>query len=607
MITIKLNKSQYGRLFEGVYVDDLKNGKANLTYNRNSRRNVGNKIATDYLATDKMDTNNNDTYIVTLKGGLKSYNITSIKGNIVMHYFKRRWDNKKTTINVATSLDVNDKESKPKLEVLWVDDVRNPNLYFSKNSTTKSYVRNSEFYKKIFAKYNVDFHWVKNIDEFERFIMTNGLPDMCSFDFDLSDVREDGTHQKGSDCALWLKEYCKRNNMKLPPCYLHSANHGGREILKSVLDNVLDSNLENSSSEYELDMVDSEFESFKRQFISKVSNVVEYALKEMGVDEIEKLSIYPVQSSSNFNVKMCQEIASDNICGLPLNIVNKDILLKDLRNLAVDDDFIGKNKDFYNSKFVIGGSNNATATDYVETFVNKFAKINSTDQLLNNLNDCYQKLQNVINYNHTNIKKNGGLTEKQEQNLCRIYMNYYDSYALLKLKAHYFLDKVKNGFTKIQQGSDLLEPLKYSKGPSIDNRSNEVWGIVRNYVRGTKSEVTNKPYTQIDICQWQRPKFEIKSVTNATRMGVKNIYNPTTDTEMLNDELNRIGDSVLIVFDDNLSGGATLSDVCYQFKQLGIKHIIPITFGVMNKKETLGVLPLNKPINNDGVVGEFNY
>lgn len=603
---IKLTENQFNRLFEGVYINNLKNGKANITYQKGKNENSGNQIKTDYLKTDKMDENNADTYIVPLKGGIVSYNITSIKGSEVMHYFKKRWDNKKAEINIATSISNNKNGNNDKLTILWVDDARNPDKYFSNVSTSKAYIRNISYYEKIFENYNVDFYWVKNIDEFQTYILNNGLPDMCSFDFDLKDLRNDGSHQKGKDCAEWLKQYCASNNLQLPKCYLHSANHGGRKELYDILgDVVIDSENDNKHT-YELTMLDDEFNKFKTQFLSKVSKVVEYALGKMNLENIEKLSIYPVKSSSRFNSQMCKEIAKDNICGLPLNIVDDNILTKDLRNIEMDNEFIGKNKEFYDQRLLKGGTNKSSALDYTQSFINKFVSISSTNELLNQLNDAYHRLIVCINNNKTNIRNNGTLTERQIETMTRIYMVYYDAYAQLKYGAYKFMDLTnKNGFTKIQQ-KNLLEPLKYSKGPSISKRSDFVWNIVKSRVRGLKSSVTNKAYEKIDICEWQRPQFEIKSISNAQRMGVRNIYNPTTDTELLNNEIAKIGNDVLIVFDDNLSGGATLSDVCYQFKKLGINNIIPITFGVMSKKESMGIVPLNKPRDKHGMEG-FNY
>lgn len=78
--------------------------KANLTYtkrqNTNMTKNRGNMKSSDMLDTGKMDQNNNDTFIVPLKGGINSYNITSIKGVEVMHYFKNKVNNKKTDIQI---------------------------------------------------------------------------------------------------------------------------------------------------------------------------------------------------------------------------------------------------------------------------------------------------------------------------------------------------------------------------------------------------------------------------------------------------------------------------------------------------------------------------
>ena len=53
--------------------------------------------------------------------------------------------------------------------------------------------------------------------------------------------------------------------------------------------------------------------------------------------------------------------------------------------------------------------------------------------------------------------------------------------------------------------------------------------------------------------------------------------------------------TVFVIFDDNISGGSTLSDICYQAKKLGIKYIIPITFGEMRVKYQQGTLAINAP------------
>ena len=125
-------------------------------------------------------------------------------------------------------------------------------------------------------------------------------------------------------------------------------------------------------------------------------------------------------------------------------------------------------------------------------------------------------------------------------------------------------------------------------------------------MRGRKSPVTGKPYKRLEINRWEPQNFEIKNLSNGERMGMKNIYNPNTDPEFVENEINEIKGGVLVIFDDNISGGATLADVCYQFKDLGVEYIIPITFGEMATKWTMNRIPLSRPTNDAGVEG-FNY
>ena len=101
---VYISEEQLLRLNEDVFVSDVKGHKAKLSYNKRQSdkaiRNLGNYNSFDMVNTNKMDQNNHDTYIVPLKGGLNSYNITSIRGTEVMHYFKNKFSNKKTTMKI---------------------------------------------------------------------------------------------------------------------------------------------------------------------------------------------------------------------------------------------------------------------------------------------------------------------------------------------------------------------------------------------------------------------------------------------------------------------------------------------------------------------------
>jgi hypothetical protein len=91
----------------------------------------------------------------------------------------------------------------------------------------------------------------------------------------------------------------------------------------------------------------------------------------------------------------------------------------------------------------------------------------------------------------------------------------------------------------------------------------------------------------------RKKSFEIKYLSNSVRLGLRNIYNPNTDEEYVKNELERIKNTLFVIFDDNISGGATLSDVCYQCKKIGVEYLIPITFGKMPETNRSGMKTTN--------------
>ena len=124
-----------------------------------------------------------------------------------------------------------------KLTILWLDDKREPYKYFAKMEKDKQKNkelsdagrRNDTFYNNnVFNQYDVTFVWVKNLDDFSNYIISNGLPEFISFDRDLtpSGWKKEHTEEfpDGLACIKWLKQYCASNNLNMPKCYVHSAN-----------------------------------------------------------------------------------------------------------------------------------------------------------------------------------------------------------------------------------------------------------------------------------------------------------------------------------------------------------------------------------------------
>lgn len=116
---------------------------------------------------------------------------------------------------------------------LFLDDNRQPYDVF-KNTIDPIYENNNE--------------WtiVKNYEEFVDMILWSGLPEIISFDHDLSQnhyLPENQTNidyntikdRTGYDAALWLIGYCRMNNVELPMIKVHSANPEGKKNIERVL------------------------------------------------------------------------------------------------------------------------------------------------------------------------------------------------------------------------------------------------------------------------------------------------------------------------------------------------------------------------------------
>ena len=112
---------------------------------------------------------------------------------------------------------------------LFLDDLRDPNLFFN---DTKTWVV------------------VRNHSQFVETITKRGLPDFISFDHDLawehypmnnaktgSVILKYDTYKEktGYDCAKWLVEYCMRINHQLPEWKVHSMNPIGRDNINAIL------------------------------------------------------------------------------------------------------------------------------------------------------------------------------------------------------------------------------------------------------------------------------------------------------------------------------------------------------------------------------------
>jgi hypothetical protein len=74
------------------------------------------------------------------------------------------------------------------------------------------------------------YEWkvAKNIDEFKKLIMDEGMPKYISFDHDLEEMhyfRKYDDMRTGLDCVDWLIKYTKEHEYPFPKWSIHTMNY----------------------------------------------------------------------------------------------------------------------------------------------------------------------------------------------------------------------------------------------------------------------------------------------------------------------------------------------------------------------------------------------
>ena len=366
----------------------------------------------------------------------------------------------------------------------------------------------------------------------------------------------------------------------------------GVEIMhyfKHLWNNQKTTMLDKDMNEYELTMLKQDEEKFINRFIKKVSFVIK-AYEQEHQFTPDTITILPIPSSSNFNNKMAELLSGMNINGKAITKVSDDFIRKSIETLRRDSEFIERNKDYYNGYFFIGKPDSKSVNDYIDFNLNKVQSLNKIRPLVDELDVCAKNIFAIYyRYNHSaSLNK---VTEKMTNALVNSYIDYYNSLMKIMEEAK-FNNNIDNKESKMFI-SKVIQPIKYAKGPSVDKRSEVIWTIVKPYLKNKTCPVNNKPYTKVDIVEWQPLNFQIKNLSNAERMGMRGYFN--IEQEKIENEIKAIKNNLIIIFDDNISGGATMSDVVLSLKEAGISNILPITFGEMQEKWVLGPMSVRRP------------
>ena len=73
--------------------------------------------------------------------------------------------------------------------------------------------------------------------------------------------------------------------------------------------------------------------------------------------------------------------------------------------------------------------------------------------------------------------------------------------------------------------------------------------------------------------------FQIKSLDDKTRRAIEGLF--TINPQYLSLQ-NKLRGKTIILFDDNISSGATMDDLCLLLQRYGVANIIPITLGTIS-------------------------
>ena len=122
------------------------------------------------------------------------------------------------------------------IKKLFLDDYRLPEDVF-RLTLDFDYEKNSE--------------WVivKSYNDFIEYLLLNSMPELISFDHDLSQdhylpnnqykIDYNTIEKTGYHALVWLINHCNENKIALPKCKIHSQNSSGKENMNNLLNQYL--------------------------------------------------------------------------------------------------------------------------------------------------------------------------------------------------------------------------------------------------------------------------------------------------------------------------------------------------------------------------------
>ncbi len=169
------------------------------------------------------------------------------------------------------------------------------------------------------------------------------------------------------------------------------------------------------------------------------------------------------------------------------------------------------------------------------------------------------------------MAKSVGLTDEEIETLERRVAKWHSDEDIrdIRRKVDALKDEIANMLSKTEHRRGRKPTAQIaSKEEIINSYQNDIKLLRKGHV-GKDSTLGQDGRTK----DWQ-----IKTIDDRLRRSIDNIFTINPKYAMM---AHKFKGKSIVVFDDNLSSGATMDEICVALLKLGVKNIIPITLGVI--------------------------
>lgn len=179
-----------------------------------------------------------------------------------------------------------------------------------------------------------------------------------------------------------------------------------------------------------------------------------------------------------------------------------------------------------------------------------------------------KNIRNV--YVNTDVAKELGLTNNDIYNLQQRVNKWKSDEDLRDLRRK--IKELEDEVLEVKKNRGRGRPTKdYVNKVNLINAYNDKVKELRKGKMGRDSTISKEGNIK---------DFQIKSIEDKLRRSIEGLFEINPQYKGIQP---KIKDKNILIFDDNISSGATLDDVCMVLKRFGAKSIIPITLAVIPK------------------------